>query len=68
MMKKQELMQRAAVLRQYEVFGYQVAYFLLEDEALAREGRLGRWRSCLRMTHSIIILAPFSASLPSSCA
>ncbi|WP_169089625.1 hypothetical protein [Paenibacillus sp. PL91] len=34
--KKQELLrQRAAVLKQYEVFSCQVAYYLLEDETLA---------------------------------
>jgi len=36
--KKQELLrQRAAELKQYEVFSYQVAYYLLEDETLAAE-------------------------------
>ncbi|MGM0884459.1 MAG: hypothetical protein ACQEXQ_25895 [Bacillota bacterium] len=36
--KKQELLrQRAAVLKQYEVFCYQVAYYLLEDETLAAQ-------------------------------
>jgi len=48
MMKKQELMQRAAVLRQYEVFGYQVAYYLLEDEALAREAAAGALAELLK--------------------
>lgn len=36
--KKQELLrQRAVVLKQYEVFSYQVAYYLLEDETLAAQ-------------------------------
>ncbi|MFX3631282.1 MAG: hypothetical protein ACE3L7_13725 [Candidatus Pristimantibacillus sp.] len=34
-MKRQEMLYRADVLKQYEVYGYQVAYYLLEDEALA---------------------------------
>ncbi|MCF2937817.1 hypothetical protein L1N85_05170 [Paenibacillus alkaliterrae] len=37
MNKKQELQRKAAVLKQYEVYGYQVAYFLLENEALAAQ-------------------------------
>jgi len=36
-MKKQELTHRAGVLRQYEVYSYQVSYFLLENEGLAKE-------------------------------
>lgn len=32
---KQELHQKAAVLKQYEVYCYQIAYFILEKEALA---------------------------------
>lgn len=47
-MKKQELMQRATVLRQYEVFGYQIAYFMLEDEALAREAATGALAELLK--------------------
>lgn len=36
--KKQDLLrQRAAVLKQYEVFSYQVAYYLLQDETLATQ-------------------------------
>ncbi|NIK75180.1 hypothetical protein FHS15_000278 [Paenibacillus castaneae] len=35
--RKQELQRKAAVLKQYEVYCYQMAYFLLEDEALAAQ-------------------------------
>lgn len=33
-------MSRIEVLRQYETVGYQIAYYLLEDEALAAESAL----------------------------
>lgn len=36
-MKRQEMLYKADVLKQYEVYGYQVAYYLLEDEALATQ-------------------------------
>ncbi|KQN97841.1 hypothetical protein [Paenibacillus sp. Leaf72] len=35
--KQQELQHKAAVLKQYEVYGYQVACYVLEDEALAAQ-------------------------------
>ncbi|MBD2870621.1 hypothetical protein [Paenibacillus arenilitoris] len=35
--KRQELRRRADVLKQYEVYGYQVAYYLLDNETLAAE-------------------------------
>ncbi|WP_424769227.1 hypothetical protein [Paenibacillus sp. sgz302251] len=34
-LKREELLRKANVLKRYEVYGYQVAYFLLENEALA---------------------------------
>ncbi|MDQ0115147.1 hypothetical protein [Paenibacillus harenae] len=33
--KREELLRKADVLRQYEIYGYQVAYYLLENETLA---------------------------------
>ncbi|CAM4157708.1 hypothetical protein L1N85_08405 [Paenibacillus alkaliterrae] len=36
-MKRQELLRKADVLKQYEVYGYQIAYYLLENETLAAE-------------------------------
>lgn len=35
--KRQELQRKADVLKQYEVYGYQVAYYLLENEQLAAQ-------------------------------
>ncbi|WP_028612525.1 hypothetical protein [Paenibacillus harenae] len=35
--KRQELQRKADILKQYEVYGYQVAYYLLENETLAAE-------------------------------
>lgn len=35
--KRQELLRKADVLKQYEVYGYQVAYYLLENEILATQ-------------------------------
>ncbi|MDQ0058748.1 hypothetical protein [Paenibacillus harenae] len=35
--KKQELQRKADVLKQYEVYGYQIAYYLLENEQLAAQ-------------------------------
>ncbi|MGG4146542.1 hypothetical protein ABEW34_25880 [Paenibacillus algorifonticola] len=35
--RQQELQHKAAVLKQYEVYGYQVACYVLEDEALAAQ-------------------------------
>lgn len=32
---KQDLHRKAAVLKQYERYGYQIAYYLLENETLA---------------------------------
>jgi hypothetical protein len=35
--KHQAVRRKADVLKQYEAYGYQVAYYLLEDEALAMQ-------------------------------
>lgn len=35
--KSYELQRKADVLKQYEVYGYQVAYYLLENEQLAAQ-------------------------------
>lgn len=35
--KRQELQRKADVLKQYEVYSYQVAYYLLENEQLAAQ-------------------------------
>lgn len=35
MTMKQELQRKASILKQHEVYAYQAAYYLLEDEALA---------------------------------
>lgn len=35
--KHQEVRRKADVLKQFEAYGYQVAYYLLEDEALAMQ-------------------------------
>ncbi|WP_204603932.1 hypothetical protein [Cohnella boryungensis] len=35
LIKNQELLRKVIVLRQYENYGYQIAYYLLENEALA---------------------------------
>lgn len=35
--KRQELQRKAVILKQYEVYGYQVAYYLLENEQLATQ-------------------------------
>ncbi|ANY70144.1 hypothetical protein BBD42_29315 [Paenibacillus sp. BIHB 4019] len=37
LIRQQELQHKAAVLKQYEVYGYQVACYILEDEALAAQ-------------------------------
>jgi hypothetical protein len=36
-MMKQKLQRKAAILKQYEVYAYQAAYFLLENEMLAAQ-------------------------------
>ncbi|WP_144023764.1 hypothetical protein MHI37_12105 [Paenibacillus sp. FSL H8-0548] len=36
-MMKQKLQKKAALLKQHEVYAYQAAYFLLENEALAEQ-------------------------------
>ncbi|KRE24893.1 hypothetical protein [Paenibacillus sp. Soil522] len=33
--RREELLRKADVLKQYEIYGYQVAYYLLENEILA---------------------------------
>lgn len=33
--RREELLRKADVLKQYEIYGYQVAYYLLENETLA---------------------------------
>ena len=35
--RKQELQRKAAILKRHEVYAYQAAYYLLEDESLASE-------------------------------
>ncbi|MGM0884991.1 MAG: hypothetical protein ACQEXQ_28610 [Bacillota bacterium] len=35
--RRQELLRKADVLKQYEIYGYQVAYYLLENETLATQ-------------------------------
>ena len=35
--KHQVVRRKADILKQYEAYGYQVAYYLLEDEALAMQ-------------------------------
>ncbi|QHW29514.1 hypothetical protein GZH47_00800 [Paenibacillus rhizovicinus] len=37
MVLKDEVLKKANVLKQFEVYGYQVAYYLLEDETLAEQ-------------------------------
>ena len=38
--RQQELQHKAAVLKQYEVYGYQVAYYVLGNEALAAQAAM----------------------------
>ncbi|SFF27696.1 hypothetical protein SAMN04487969_12238 [Paenibacillus algorifonticola] len=38
--RQQKLQHKAAVLKQYEVYGYQVAYYVLENEALAAQAAM----------------------------
>ncbi|MBM7566146.1 hypothetical protein [Paenibacillus sacheonensis] len=40
MIESTDLGNKANVLREFEVYGYQVAYYLLEDEALAEQAAL----------------------------
>lgn len=46
--KKHELQRKAEILKQYEGYSYQVAYYLLEDESLAMQAAAGALSQLLR--------------------
>lgn len=55
--KKQELRRKAGILKRYEIYGYQVAYYLLENEALAEQAAMN---ALTEMLHN----APFFLQSP----